>query len=104
MTSANGNRAHVAKSFPLCVASVFVVPLATLLKIALTLLLVLIVVKLWPVILMLIIAVLIAVMLDPVALWLEHRGARPGLAVGLITTFMFGVLLFFLMYVLPAVS
>jgi len=54
------------------------VPFATLMKIAFAVLLAAIVIKLWPVILMIIIAVLLAVMLDPIVLWFEaHHVRRP---------------------------
>jgi len=46
------------------------IPFATLIKIALAILLVAMIVKLWPVILALVIATLIAVMLDPIPTWL----------------------------------
>src|SRR5260370_5799800 len=53
------------------------IPFATLMKIALAVLLVAVVIKLWSVILMIVIAILIAVMLDPIPVWLEPYGVRP---------------------------
>ena len=79
------------------------IPFATLLKIALTILLVLIVVNLWPVILMLVIAVLIAVVLDPIALWMERFGVRRGFGVALITTVVFGLLILFFAVAVPSI-
>lgn len=80
------------------------IPFATLLKIALTFLLILCVLKLWSVILMLIIAVLVAVMLDPVVVWLEEHRARRGVSIALIGVALFGLLIAFLLYLLPTVS
>jgi predicted PurR-regulated permease PerM len=80
------------------------VPFATLLKIALTILLILCVIKLWPIILMLVVAVLIAVMLDPVVVWLEEHRARRGAGIALIAVVLFGFLLAFLLYLLPTVA
>lgn len=53
------------------------IPFTTLLKVALTLLLSVCVIELWPVILMIIVAILLAVMLDPLAVFMErHRVQR----------------------------
>ena len=79
------------------------IPFTTLLKIAFTILLILCIVKLWPVILMLIIAVLVAVMLDPIVLWLEEHHARKGMALALIAVVLFGVLLAFLIFIVPTI-
>ena len=57
------------------------IPFATLLKVALAILLVAMVVKLWPVILMIAVALLLAVMLDPIVVWLEHRHVRRSLGI-----------------------
>ena len=72
------------------------VPFVTLLKIALAVLLAVIVIKLWPVILMLIIAVVIAVLLDPVVLWLEVHRVRQTIAVLAVAFVVFGLLVAFL--------
>ncbi len=80
------------------------IPFVTLLKIALAVLLVAIVIKLWPIILMLIIAVLLAVMLDPVVLWLEAHRVRQAIAVGAIAFVVFGLLVAFLFGLLPAIG
>ena len=76
----------------------------TLLKVALAVLLVAIVMKLWPVVLMVIIAILIAVMLDPVVLWLEAHRVRKTIAVLAIAFVIFGVLLAFFVQVVPLIS
>src|SRR5260370_24554726 len=57
------------------------IPFATLMKIALAVLLVAVVIKLWSVVLMIVIAILIAVMLDPIPVWLEGHGVRPSASV-----------------------
>ncbi len=80
------------------------IPFETLLKIALTLLLILGLIKLWPIIVMLIFAVLIAVLLDPIVSWFERHRARRGLAIGLIAVLTFGLLIAFLGYVLPSIT
>ena len=80
------------------------IPFATLMKIALAVLLVAIVVKLWPMILMLVIAVLIAVMLDPVVIWLERHGARHSLAVAAVAVVLFGAVAAFFIFLVPAMT
>jgi predicted PurR-regulated permease PerM len=80
------------------------IPFATLLKVALAVLLVAIVIKLWPVILMLIIAVFIAVMFDPLVVWLEGRRARRGFGITLVAIVLFGAVLLFLVVLVPAMS
>ena len=73
-------------------------------KIALAILLVAIVIQLWQVILLLIIAVLIAVMLDPVVVWLEAHRVRKAIGVGAIAFIVFGLLAAFLFGLLPAIG
>jgi len=80
------------------------VPFATLLKIALALLLVLCVVKLWPIAIMVVIAVLLAVMLDPLVRWLEAHRVRRGVGIALVAILVFGFLFFFLAVVVPIMS
>lgn len=80
------------------------IPFETLLKIALTLLLILSLIKLWPIIVMLIFAVLIAVLLDPIVSWFERHRARRGLAIGLIAVLTFGLLIAFLGFILPSIT
>src|ERR1700726_2922626 len=80
------------------------IPFTTLLKVALTILLVAIVVKLWSVILMVIIAVLIAVMFDPLVVWLERHRARRALGITLGAIILFGTVVFFLVVLVPAMS
>lgn len=80
------------------------IPFTTLLKVALAILLVLVVVKLWPLILMVMFAICIAVMLDPVVGWLERHRVRRGFAVGLIAFVLFGLLAVFVFYLVPVMT
>lgn len=80
------------------------IPFATLLKVALALLLVLCVVKLWPIILMTVIAVLVAVMLDPIVGWLEAHRVRRGFGIAVVAVAIFGLLLVFLVVIVPIMS
>jgi predicted PurR-regulated permease PerM len=80
------------------------IPFATLLKIALAVLLVLCVVKLWPIVIIVVIAVLIAVMLDPVVRWLERHRVRRGLGIAAVAIVIFGLLLFFVAVIVPIMS
>jgi predicted PurR-regulated permease PerM len=80
------------------------IPFTTLLKVALTILLVAIVVKLWPVILMAIIAVLIAVLFDPLVIWLEGHRVRRGVGITLVAIVLFGTVVVFLVVLVPAMS
>ena len=57
------------------------IPFTTLLKVALTLLLCVCVIKLWPAILLIIVAILLAVMLDPVAVFMERHRVRRAMSV-----------------------
>jgi predicted PurR-regulated permease PerM len=78
------------------------IPFATLLKVALFLLLCLITVRLWPVIIMIIVASLIAVMADPFVGWLERHRVRRGIGIAVVGVAMFGMLAAFLFVVIPA--
>ena len=80
------------------------IPFVTLLKITLTILLIVSVVKLWPVILMLIIAVLVAVMLDPIVVWLERFGVRRSFTIALIAVVVFGLLIGFFAFIVPPMT
>jgi len=80
------------------------IPFITLVKVALAVLLVAIVIKLWPVVLMIVIAVLIAVMLDPLVLWLEAHRVRKTIGVLAIAFVVFGLLIGFLFGLLPAIG
>jgi predicted PurR-regulated permease PerM len=80
------------------------IPFATLMKIALAILLVAIVIKLWPVILMIVIAILIAVMLDPIPVWLEGRGVRRSISVIAMAFVIIGLLAAFFFLLVPTVS
>jgi predicted PurR-regulated permease PerM len=77
---------------------------ATLMKIALAVLLVAIVVKLWSIILMIVIAILIAVILDPIPVWLEGRGVRRGVSVIGLAFLILGLLVAFLFLLVPSVT
>ena len=76
----------------------------TLLKIALAVLLVVVVIKLWPVVLMVIVAVLIAVMLDPLPVMLERRGVRRSITVLALALVIFGLFVTFFVMVVPSIS
>ena len=80
------------------------IPFATLIKIALAILLVAMIVKLWPVILALVIATLIAVMLDPIPTWLERHHVRRPITIIAIAFVIFGLLLAFFVEVVPVIS
>jgi predicted PurR-regulated permease PerM len=80
------------------------IPFVTLLKIALAVLLVVIVIKLWPIVLMLIVAILIAVMLDPIATMLERRRVRRWITVVALAFVMFGIFLAFFVGVVPSIT
>src|SRR6266436_2157551 len=77
---------------------------ATLMKIALAILLVAIVVKLWSVILMIVIAILIAVILDPIPVWLEGHGVRRAVSVIALAFIILGLLVAFLFLLVPSVT
>jgi Predicted permease len=80
------------------------IPFATLLKVAFALLLAIIVVRLWPVLVMVFVAALIAAVLNPLARWLEGRGVRRPLVVTLISLSLLGILLLVFMVLIPAIS
>src|SRR4051794_8660052 len=80
------------------------IPFATLLKVALFVLLVACAIKLWPVIIMIIVAVLLAVMLAPAIAWMEAHRVRRGLAIALVALVLFGLLALFLFVVVPAMG
>jgi predicted PurR-regulated permease PerM len=68
------------------------IPFATLMKVALTFLLCVCVVQLWPVFLMIIVAILLAVMLDPVVVFMERHRLRRGITVMVIAIVLLGLL------------
>jgi predicted PurR-regulated permease PerM len=80
------------------------IPFTTLLKVALTFLLCVCVVKLWPVILMIIVAILLAVMLDPVVVFMEHHRVRRGFAVVVIALVLFGLIGVFFGVLVPRMT
>jgi predicted PurR-regulated permease PerM len=77
------------------------IPFTTLLKVALTLLLCVCVIKLWPVILMIIVAILLAVMLDPLVVFGERHHVRRGMSVIIIALVLLGLLTVFLGITVP---
>lgn len=74
---------------------------ATLLKVALFALLVFVTIRLWPVILMVIVAVLIAVMLHPLVVWLEKHRVRRGFAITAVAFALFAVTAAFIFFLVP---
>ncbi|MEA2414400.1 MAG: hypothetical protein QOI58_1057 [Thermoanaerobaculia bacterium] len=80
------------------------IPFTTLLKVALTLLLCVCVIKLWPVILMIIVAILLAVMLDPLVLLMERHRMRRGVGVILIALILFGLIVLFFAVLAPRMT
>jgi len=77
------------------------VPFTTLLKIALFGLLVIITIKLWPVVLMLFVATLLAVMLDPLVVWLERHNVRRWIGITIVSLLVFGSVLAFVTLIIP---
>jgi len=77
------------------------IPFITLLKVALTVLLCVCVIKLWPVILMIIVAILLAVMLDPLVVFGERHRVRRGVSVIVIAVVLLGLLVLFLGVTVP---
>lgn len=80
------------------------IPFITLLKVALAFLLCVCVITLWPAILMIIVAILLAVMLDPIAGFLERHRVRRGLGVAMIAVVLLTLLVLFFALMVPAMS
>jgi predicted PurR-regulated permease PerM len=80
------------------------VPFATLVKIALALLLFLCVVKLWTVILAVVFAVLLAVVLDPLVRWMEAHHLRRAAAIGIVAAVLVALLVVFLAVFVPMIT
>jgi predicted PurR-regulated permease PerM len=80
------------------------IPFTTLLKVALTLLLCVCVIKLWPVILMIVVAILLAVMLDPLVVFLARHRVRRGFAVAVIALVLFGLIVLFFAVLVPRMT
>jgi len=80
------------------------IPFTTLLKVALTLLLCVCVIKLWPVIVMIIVAILLAVMLDPLVGFAERHRVRRGFAVIVIALLLFAVIVLFVTVLAPRMT
>ncbi|HET7436803.1 MAG TPA: AI-2E family transporter [Thermoanaerobaculia bacterium] len=77
------------------------IPFATLLKVALFVLLVLIVRRLAPLLLLVVIATLVSIILTPAQRWMEQHGVRRGIAILLIAIIVFGAFAAFLVIVVP---
>jgi predicted PurR-regulated permease PerM len=80
------------------------IPFTTLLKIALTLLLCICIVKLWPVLVMVVVAALLAAMFGPLVTWLEAHHVRRALGITLVGVVMFGSIILFVSVLVPAMS
>jgi len=80
------------------------IPFTTLLKVALTLLLCICVIKLWPVILMIIVAILLAVMLDPIVTFLERHRVHRGLGVAIVAIVLLALAAVVFAFIVPAMS
>jgi predicted PurR-regulated permease PerM len=80
------------------------IPFTTLLKVVLTLLLCVSVIRLWPVILLIVVAILLAVMLDPLVVFLEHHRFRRGLGVAAIAIVLLAAFVLFVAVIVPAMS
>jgi predicted PurR-regulated permease PerM len=77
------------------------IPFTTLLKVALTLLLCVCVIELWPVILLIIVAILLAVMLDPLVAFMERHRVRRGAGVIAIAIVLLGLIVLFFAVLVP---
>jgi predicted PurR-regulated permease PerM len=80
------------------------IPFTTLLKVALTLLLCVCVIKLWPVILMIVVAILLAVMLDPLVVFGERHRVRRGFGVIVIAIVLLGLIVAFFAVLVPRMT
>jgi predicted PurR-regulated permease PerM len=80
------------------------IPFTTLLKVALTLLLCVCVIKLWPVILMIIVAILLAVMLDPLAVFMERHHIRRAIGVIAIGLVLLALIVLFFAVLAPRMT
>jgi predicted PurR-regulated permease PerM len=77
------------------------IPFATLVKVALFILLCLIAIKLFPIVIMMTVSALLAVMLDPAVTWMERHSMRRGVAIALLAIVMFGLLAALVFMVVP---
>lgn len=80
------------------------IPFTTMIGIALFALLVVCLIKLWPVILMLFVAVLLAAMLDPIVEWLVRHRIRRGWGIAAVSLLMVGLLVFFFAVIVPSTA
>lgn len=80
------------------------IPFATLIKIALAVLLVVCVIKLWPVVLMIAFALLLAVMLDPIVEWLTRHGLRRNAGVAIVAAVLIALLVVLFALIVPMIS
>jgi predicted PurR-regulated permease PerM len=77
------------------------VPWSTLWKLAFFAFLLVVIIKLWPVIVMMVVAALLAVMLEPLVERMTRRGMGRGLAIAIVAILVFAVVAAFLVAVLP---
>lgn len=77
------------------------IPFATLWKIAFFALVVVVIVKLWPVIVLLIVATLIALMLEPLVARMTRWGMRRGIAIAIVALVLFAIVAAFFAVLLP---
>src|SRR3954447_16901729 len=104
-----GQRSHAAAGVVHYVTAVaepgeLRIPFTTLLKVALTLLLCVCVIKLWPVILMIIVAILLAVMFDPLLVLGERHRVRRGFGVIVIALLLLGLIVLFFAVLVPKMT
>jgi predicted PurR-regulated permease PerM len=77
------------------------IPFATIARLLVAALLVVVVLKLWLLFLIFLVAVLFAVTLHPVVTWLQNRGVSRGLAVATVGVTVLALILAFAVFVLP---
>jgi predicted PurR-regulated permease PerM len=77
------------------------IPFATIARVLVAALLVVVVLKLWLLFLIFLVAVLFAVTLHPVVTWLQNRGVSRGLAVATVGVTVLALILAFAVFVLP---
>jgi len=77
------------------------IPFATIARVLVAALLVVVVLKLWLLFLIFLVAVLFAVTLHPVVTWLQNRGLSRGLAVATVGVTVLALILAFAVFVLP---
>lgn len=80
------------------------IPFVTLLKVAAAFLLCVCIVKLWPVLVMLVVAALLAAMFDPLVVWLARHGARRAFGITIVALLMLGAIVLLVGVLIPAMS